>query len=337
MNKATAFSEKELIFVVVNSIITKLYLLYPKTVISYGKSASILLTLSVIAVGYIFVFTVASLFNKRGLKLNKITSIIIALTLICISGLFLRSVSESINITLLPNISVHLISLFFITGVCIAVYSGLKAIVRSHAVIVPITLTVTLIMLLSNIKHININNIYPVFGDGISSFTPIFMLSSYFSDFFLVTLISKYMSKNTNAKKVIIKGFAVSSVILLLMISFILLTINESTIIPVYKLAQNIGVGSYTPRLEVIYSFVWFLSFYLNFSFIICMCNNLLCGGKTNKKLIIPLALASFIISILPKNTNQLEMSLNALMYVRIAVFYILPVVIMLFKRRQKI
>ncbi|MBQ7075276.1 MAG: GerAB/ArcD/ProY family transporter [Clostridia bacterium] len=336
MNKATAFSEKELIFVVVNSIITKLYLIYPKTVISYGKSASIVLTLSIIALGYVFVYTIAFLFNKRGLILNKTTSIIMAITLICISGLFLRSISESINITLLPHISVHLISLFFITGVCIAVYSGLKAIVRSHAVIVPITLAVTVIMLLSNIKHININNIYPVLGDGLSSFTPVLMLSSYFSDFFLVLLISRYIRKNANTKKIILNGFAISSALLLVMISFILLTINESTIIPVYKLAQNIGVGLYTPRLEVIYSFVWFLSFYLNFSFIICMSTNLMSNGKTNKKLIIPLIITVFGISVLPRNTNQLEVSLNALMYIKIAVFYILPISIMLFKRRQK-
>ena len=144
------------------------------------------------------------------------------------------------------------------------------------------------------------------------------------------------MSKKTDINKVIKKGIATSSVILLLMISFMLLTINESTIIPVYKLAQNISVGTYTPRLEVIYSFVWFLSFYLNFSFIIYMSSYLVSNGKTNKKIIIPLAFTSFAVSVLPKNTQQLEVYLNSLMYVKIVVFYILPVLIMLFKRRQK-
>lgn len=334
MQRATAFTEKELVFVMVNSIITKLYLLYPETVVSYGRSASFLLTLLIIGIGYLFIFAIAMLYQK--FTLNRFIKIIISLTLVCINGLFLRSVSESINITLLPNLGVNLISLFFLIGVCIAVLSGLKAIVRSHSVIVPITLGVTGLLFLFNLKYFNLNNMYPIFADGTSSFTPAIVLSSYFTDFFLVLLLAPYKAKQVNMKSVILKGFGISSIALIAIISCVLFTLNEQTIIPVYKLAQNISVGEYTPRLEVIYSFVWFLSFYLNFSLMLYLSCKLFCNGKTNKNTIIPLAFLSFAVSIIPKNILQLENSLKVLMYVKIIVFYCLPIIILLLRRSRK-
>ena len=65
MSKATEFSPKEVVLVAVNSIITKLFLLFPSTLTTVGKSSSIILCLLTAAAGVIILYAIAALYGKQ--------------------------------------------------------------------------------------------------------------------------------------------------------------------------------------------------------------------------------------------------------------------------------
>jgi len=342
VQKATRFSKTEVVFVAVNSIITKLFLIFPATLVQIGKSASIIMSLYISALGYVILYFIARLYRSFcGQTIIEVTgyvfgkyarlvySIMISATFIVINGLFLRCVSESINMSLMPDTDVNIISLIFIIGVCIAVFSGLKAIIRCHAVIVPVTLCVCIVLFLGSISSFDYNKIYPIFGDGLSSFALGSLLCSYFTDFFVIMLLMPYMDNKIKLRSVVNQSVVISSIVLIAIISAVLLAVENSTIIPVFKLGQNFKVRNYTPRLESVFTAAWFLSFYLNFSLLLYYSCKLFSNGKRYKTIIIPLGFIAFAISIIPQNIYDVNKWLDYLSFGRLFVFMLLPAIIL--------
>lgn len=341
MSKATEFSKKEVIFTAVNSVITKLFLFFPSSITNVGKSASIILCALTIAEGIIIMLIIGSLYNIFGgmgiLKITqyifgntvkKIYAYIISAVFLLINGLMLRSVSESINMSLMPNVDVNLISVFFIIGVCIAVYSGLKPIVRCHAVIVPVTLAAAAILFLGSIKSFDTLSIYPVFGNGAKNLWYSLLFTSFFTDFFSIMLIFPYMQKDVAPKKVIMRSAYCSSVVLFGIISAVVLAVENNTVIPVFRLAREFSLSS-SSAVESVFTALWFLSFYLNMSVLLYYSCKLFTQCPQYYKTIVPFGFITFAISVLPKNIAALSRALDIMALVKLCVFFVFPIIIL--------
>ncbi len=342
MQKATRFSKTEVILVAVNSIITKLFLIFPATVIQIGGSASIILSLYISLIGYLILLFITILYKKFGnISIIKITentfgkyfsiiyAFILAIIFVLINGMFLRCVSESISLSLMPETNVSIISLIFIIGVTIAAFSGLKAIVRCHAVIVPLTLFVVAILFAGSVSTFDYSKIFPLLGNGSSVFSIGALLCSYFSDYFVILFILPYVQKGVKLSNIITKTSIISALVLIFIISAVLLSVDNSTVIPVFKLAQNFELFGYTPRLESIFTAAWFLSFYLNFSLLQYFSCRLFCHKHNYKAAIIPLSIIVFVISIIPKTINDISKVLDYLSLARLVAFFAFPIIIL--------
>ena len=68
MQKSTQFSLNEVVYVAVNSIITKLFLIFPATLISIGKSGSLILSVYISIIASITLYLIAFLYRKSGNK-----------------------------------------------------------------------------------------------------------------------------------------------------------------------------------------------------------------------------------------------------------------------------
>lgn len=341
MSKATEFSPKEVVLVAVNSIITKLFLLFPSTLTTVGKSSSIILCLLTAAAGVIILYAIAALYGKAGNKsiititgkvfgkaAKRIYAYIIAAVFIIMCGLLLRSVSESINMSLMPAVDVNIISLIFIIGVSVAAYVGLKAIVRCHAVVVPITLAAAAVLFAGSIKSFDANDIYPVFGDGVKNLLYSLLFTTYFTDFFVITMIFPYMQKSAAAKPVIMRSAVYSSAVLIAIISAVVLAVENNTVIPVFRLAREFSFSS-SSAVESIFTSLWFLSFYLNFSLMLYYGCKLFAMNGSYSKIIVPFAFITYGISVLPSNITVLARWTEILDLVKLAVFFVIPIIIL--------
>ncbi len=340
MQKSTEFSLCEIVFVAVNSVITKLFLIFPATLIEVGKSASLLLTIFITVIAYGVLMLIALLYkkfeNKSILsicdyafgKWGKVFyRVVLSLLFLIICGTFLRCVSESISLSLMPDININIISLTFISGVSIAVFSGLKGIVRCHGVIVPITLTVVIILFLGSVSSFEINNMFPLFADGVSTFVIGSLLCSFFTDCIIITLIIPYTKKDVTVARVFNLSTVVSFLALITVVSAVLFATDDNTFIPVFKLGQNFKAWEYTPRLESVFTAAWFLSFFLNFSLLLYFACKLMSGKKSYKPLIIPFAFIVFAISVIPKDIIILTKCLDIISVARLIILFALPII----------
>lgn len=342
LQKSTKFSLNEVVFVAVNSIITKLFLIFPATLISIGKSGSILLLVYISLIASIILYSIGFLYKKFGHKsifeitkttfgkfFNTIYTFVFSILLILITGLFLRCVSESINLSLMPGFRVSIISAMFLLTVSVSAFFGLKAIVRCHGLIVPITFAITLLLFLGNISSFDLTKMFPLIANNKEFFIHGVILCGFYSDFIIVTLILPYIQDDIKIINVVNKSFFISFFTMLLIVSAVLFATIDNSFIPVFNLGQSFKLGKFTPRIESVFTAGWFLSFFANFSLCLYFSCKLISGNKNYKLFIVPVSILIFIISLIPENIMQLTCFLDYLAVIRIVIFFILPVFIL--------
>ena len=150
METSSKFSSTELVFVISNAIISKLFIVYPSSFSALGASASILLALFTVIMGFLFTITAIYLYNNKKIDITNLignknikTIFVILITILFIGNQahFVRSVAESLKISILPQSPLFFITLIYMLGVLICSLTGLKAIVRAHSFIVPFSVS----------------------------------------------------------------------------------------------------------------------------------------------------------------------------------------------------
>lgn len=352
METSTKFSGTELMLVVTNSIISKLFLTYPSAFSSLAASAGIILSLcTVVAGGILMVLTVYLYGKKReditNILKNKacryIITVIIIILLIINLSLFVRSVSESIKISLLPSSPLFFISFIFVLGALICSHTGLKAIVRSHSFIVPFTLAMVAILILSSVRNFDFYNIFPIMGNGYGMFSYLWILCGYFADFLTFLLLIPFSSDNMSFGKVTAGSFIISSAVLVSVISMYTLiipyTTSDTLFIPVYRIAQYINYESFMSRVESIFTVGWLLSFFANASlqiYLASMLTGRIFRQKSNRPAMYVISVLVLSASMIPKNTAQLVNWLNNFTIPKLIVGIILPIIILCIARYKE-
>ncbi len=345
METSTKFSNTELVFVITNCVISKLFLVYPSAFATLGASASIILALCTSAVGLLFTVITARLYkNKTDItrlickKPVKIFfTILVVLLFIGSQGYFVRSVAESLKINILPKSPLFFITFIYMAGVVISSRTGLKAIVRAHSFITPFTIVLVLLLLLSSAGNFDFYNIFPIFGNGSKMFVYLLLLSAYFADFFLLMFLMPFASEKSSYKKIIIPAYAISTLMLLIIIGIYTLTIPQSTsdtfFITVYRIAQYISFESFMARMESIFTIGWMLSYFLTSStylYITAMITGRIFNAKNYRPYMYVIGAIIFGISFIPQNTDKLVQWSNIFSVPRLVIAMILPIAILI-------
>ncbi len=348
METSTKFSNTELVFVISNSVISKLFLVYPSAFAALGASASILLAFLTALEGLIFTIITAKLYKSKtditqltnNTFVKKVFALLLALLFVGNQSFFVRSVAESLKISILPKSPLVFITLIYLAGVLICSHTGLKAIVRAHSFVTPFTIILVFLLLFSSIKNFEYYNIFPIIGYGSKIFPYLAILSAYFADFIILMLILPFASEKASYKKIIFPSYIISSVILIIIMAIYTLTIPYSVsgtfFIPVYRIAQYINYHSFMARMESLFTIGWMLSYFLTsatYIYIASMLTGRLFNSKSYRPYMYVITVLIFLISMIPQNTNQLIKWSNFFAVPRLVAGMAIPVLILIIHR----
>ncbi len=349
METSTRFSKTELILVVSNCVISKLFLTYPGMFTTLSASSGIILSAVTVIFGWLFIGATAYLYGKRRTDITKmlknknftnILCILLSVMLVINQTLFIKTVTEGLKTSILPDSPAIFITLFFVITVLICSVTGLKAVVRAHSFVVPFTLAMLVLLIISSVKNFDILNIFPVLGNGPEELIYILPVSSYFADFLILSLLIPFSSENTTYKSVAIPSLVISSAALITVIAAYTLTVpytaSDTAFVPIYKIAQYINYESFMSRLESIFTVGWLLSFVMYSSlslYVASMLMGRVFGAKRYRPFMYRFALVITLLSIIPKNTVQLTRLTGEYSSVRFAAGMCLPIALLLITR----
>lgn len=350
METSTKFSTTELVLLISNIVISKLFLVYPSAFSALGATASIFLALFTSVLGLIFTLVLVKLYKTKkditqiisGKVFKIIFSILFVVLFVLNQGYFVRSVAESLKISILPDSSLFFIILIYMLGVVICSHTGLKAVIRAHSFVTPFTLILLMLLTFASVKNFDFYNIFPLMGNGKGTLPYLIILASYFEDFILLSFIIPFSSENTSYKKIIIPSYIISSAVLVTVITVYTLTIpytiSGTFFIPLYRVAQYISFQGFMARMESIFTIGWMLSFFLTsatYLYICAMITGRIFKAKSYRPYMYVISTIIFGLAFIPKDTVQLVKISNIYAIPRLIVGMVLPVILLLFLKKR--
>ncbi|MFZ5646680.1 MAG: GerAB/ArcD/ProY family transporter [Bacillota bacterium] len=234
---------------------------------------------------------------------GKLTGKTIGLTLICFfiynTALCLRTFTEFILITLMPDTPLIVLTL---AVMCIAAYmvrSGLEVIVRFNEIVgPPLLLSFPLLMILVA-PNMDLNNLLPVLENGakpmiIHALAPI----GIFGEAVLVVLLAlPVLDSPEKAKKAVLYGFLLNILLVSTVAASIVAVFGPShaahLFFPTFSQIRMISIANFLERLETIMSILFILTMFVKTGFLFygsLIGTAQLFNLKDYKPLVLPLA-----------------------------------------------
>lgn len=275
----TKIGDKESIALLVTIAFNQIIIFSIKSIINTTSSASLLNLFFLSILVLIFTCIICHLLNKfpgfdlidisnylSGNIFKWIVGILFVTYFIIFAGNCLHIFSSFLEIIYFPLTSIFFIRLFLIIGATITCLFKNNAIYRSNFIIFPLIIISTLFMFLSDSKYFNIENIYPIFGDGffytfIGGLNNLIIFQSLAYIFFLPPLLKNVQ----HTKKIAITSILISCILNLLCVATILFTFDGFTkideLMPLYSAVKHIQYGSFFRKMDSIFFLIWILVF----------------------------------------------------------------------------
>ena len=323
MKNKILFGNWEAVALLVNLICTKLFLDFPRTVAEQAGTASWILLLYISLLAFLGFFIISKLYEKFEGKdildicqesFGQIGKIIIGIILLAflifITSIVLREYSEDMKIVAFIASPISFVNLFFLLTMIVGAYFGIEAIVRFHAVTVPIIVVGSIIIMVGVMPYADYTNVLPILGNGINEiFIKGFVKVSIYSEILILFLIVPYIKTNKNFKLVGYTSLGISTFFLTLSAYMFLAVRSYPTAIenflPIYQLSRMINYGRFFQRIESLFLVMWvgaaMLYLSASFYFIVNIFKKMF-NLEYYRPLIIPFAIIIFNLSLLPSN-----------------------------------
>lgn len=206
------------------------------------------------------IIQLAEMTGKKWLKI--IVGVVVFVVLLINYSSIIRIFPETVKIVLLQDFEIEFIIPIFMLAIGIGAYIGLEPIARVNNMFMPLAGIVLLLSLILLIPYFNINNIFPILGNGVYSITVKGINTiSLFSDILLLNILLPYCENTSEAKKSGWRAIYISATIgVVILLSYCLIypyPVSREFMIPVYQLSRVIHLGNFFSRFEVIFQFVW--------------------------------------------------------------------------------
>lgn len=332
MREKIKIGHYETISLLLNMILYKTILLYPRNAAEIAGNAGWILT--IITSAYVFVlFSIQNKIYKRfsgndildmgelafGEPGKIITGILFIANFIISVPIVLREFSEDIKVISLTTTPVSFIIFIFCIGMVTGAYLGIEAIVRIHALAVPF-LAITFILILAlSVPRFDINNLSPWLGLGPYEILKKSIVNlSNFSELIVLYLVSPFLKKKREfgaigRYSIIACAFFMISGTLCYMLAY-QYPISTEYFLPMYQLARSIRFGRFFTRIEPVFILIWASSAFLFLSselYFIAYIFQRSFGLKYYRPLILPFTVIIFALSMIPENlysTVQIQM-----------------------------
>ncbi len=362
MENKMVFGKWEAITLLMNMISTKIVLNFQRKVAEDAGTAGWILTIYISILALLGFMVIEKLYTEfEGKDLLDIGEYIggtvgrvmigsiIFIFLVYIVTVVLREFSENLKIVTLTVSPISFVSLFFLAGMIVGAYLGLEALVRLHAIAIPV-LTVTFLFISFAIsQYFDISRIMPIFGTGLRNiFVSGFTKVSIFAELLILFLIVPYIRTHKNFKTVgytslFIAGFSLTMSSLIFLLVFPYPAAIEG-FLPMYQLSRLINYGRFFQRVESVFVFTWGIValLYLSAGFYFIVFTFKKTFNLTYyQPLIIPFAILIYTMSFLPPNLDS-TVILETKYFRNTAwlVTFVMPIVILLIaktiKKRKK-
>lgn len=204
---------KKMTTLLINVISVKMLLTFPKImIINSGNAAWIeCIYNTLIVIGLFWITTKLYRSNKNIIQLAEMTGkkwlkiivgVVVFVVLLINYSSIIRIFPETVKIVLLQDFKIEFIIPIFMLAIGIGAYIGLEPIARVNNMFMPLAGIVLLLSLILLIPYFNINNIFPILGNGVYSIMVKGINTiSLFSDILLLNILLPYCENSSEAKK----------------------------------------------------------------------------------------------------------------------------------------
>ena len=256
---------------------------------------------------------------------------------ILILALFLRQTSDAMQLIYYPL--THIIFIIALLSIATGIIAsfGNNSIFKATSLIVPFLYTAIFLIFIGNTKNFNINNMFPIFGNGlnqsfIKGLTNIFTFSGLSYLFFFPSRLKK----PEEITKIGLIFSILNGVYLIFCVADILFlfsdAMNHSQLPPLYISVRYIEFGTFFQRMDAAFIFLCVLGLIsalnINLYFILEILKNIT-NLSDSKPLIFPCLLTSFGIALGLKQDSTLDFLENSLSKILFIVFtFVVPLII---------
>lgn len=326
MKSRIVFGRWESIAMLLNSICMQIFLNFPRVMAESAATAGWLLVIYISLLALAGFALIAKLYDRFGGKdildiaeyaggnpVRIVTGVIIIVHIITVISLTLREFGEDMKVIALVTSPISFVEFFFLVGMVVGAFLGLEAIVRLHAVVIPIVIAGYTTIILGVFPYSDLNNLLPILGTG---WKEILLHSSSrvstYSALILLYLITPFLRTNKNLRTVglwvvgLACFFLTSSVVVFL--SVMPFPIAVESFLPIYHLARLISFGRFFQRIESLFVHIWAVSALLYLStgfFFMLHVFRKTFNLEYYKPLVIPFAILVFNISLLPESLME--------------------------------
>ena len=256
---------------------------------------------------------------------------------ILILALFLRQTSDAMQLIYYPL--THIIFIIALLSIATGIIAsfGNNSIFKATSLIVPFLYTAIFLIFIGNTKNFNINNMFPIFGNGfnqsfIKGLTNIFTFSGLSYLFFFPSRLKK----PEEITKIGLIFSILNGVYLIFCVADILFlfsdAMNHTQLPPLYISVRYIEFGTFFQRMDAAFIFLCVLGLIsalnINLYFILEILKNIT-NLSDSKPLIFPCLLTSFGIALGLKQDSTLDFLENSLSKILFIVFtFVVPLII---------
>jgi spore germination protein KB len=240
-------------------------------------------------------------YNEKifGKWIGKIAALLYLFYFFILSSGMLREIGDFFTTHILVETPIQMVMIIFLFTSLIGVRLGLEVICRTVLIFFPWIVIMLLMSFLFLIPEIKLENIQPIFGEGLK---PIIkgsyhILGLPYLELAMILMIMPYVTDKTATKKAFYRGMVIGGIALFITVAFCILVLGSDITArqayPSYILGKKISIGGFFERIEAIVAFIWVFTVYfkltiINYGLSLGLAQVL--GLKSYKILLFPLA-----------------------------------------------
>lgn len=342
MENNNSLGKLESISIIIMVMINKLILNIPYYIVNLTGNGSIINIIYIGIIDFIFLLIILKLFKNfensdiidiseylGGKSLKILVAIISVLLFLLVSFITLLDFSNVLHKIYFSQFQIIYILGFFIIGIAIANFIGLKSISRVTSFIIPFAIISILVTFVAVFKDLSITSITPILGESYKN-TFLIGLSNSFAMYIMVYyyFLKPLLKDQKDFKKITIISYVISLILLLLtVISMLTIFTSNSTNAPInslFLLARQVELGNFLQRVDALFILLWILSIFCYLSFVIFIINRIIkkVSNVSNEKMLtFSTCSILFGLALVPFNIAQLNFIENTIYRYVILIF----------------
>lgn len=342
METNNSLEKVESISILIMVMINKLILNIPYYIVNLTGSGSIINIIYIGIIDFIFLLIILRLFKNfensdiidiseylGGKPLKILITIISVLIFLLVATMTLIDFSNVLHQIYFSQFQIIYILGFFIIGVAIANFIGLKSISRVTSLIISFAIISIIVTFIAIFKDLSISSFTPIFGENYKT-TFLIGLSNSFAMYIIAYyyFFKPLLKDQKDFKQVSIISYVISLILLLLtIISMLSIFTSNSSNAPInslFLLARQIELGTFLQRVDAIFILLWILSIFCYLSFIVFIINRIIkkVSNISNEKMLtFSTCSILFGLALIPFNIAQLNFIENTIYRYSILIF----------------